>query len=122
MRMPDGDVRVKPAVPTLQRKCAVCNEEDKEEPLQRKTEASNVSGQAELSTAPVSVNAVLNSSGQPLTSDTRAFFEPRFGHNFSRVRVHSDAPAAQSARDVNAKAHRSSREKSGRTRLHPPRT
>ncbi len=31
--------------------------------------------------------------------------EPRFGHDFSRVRVHSDAAAAESARDVNARAY-----------------
>ncbi|MBX9585334.1 MAG: DUF4157 domain-containing protein [Gemmataceae bacterium] len=31
--------------------------------------------------------------------------EPRFGHDFSRVRVHTDAAAEQSARDVNARAY-----------------
>ena len=31
--------------------------------------------------------------------------EPRFGHDFSRVRVHLDAAAAQSARDMNALAY-----------------
>jgi hypothetical protein len=30
----------------------------------------------------------------PLASDTRAFAEPRFGHSFGRLRVHSDAKAA----------------------------
>jgi len=35
----------------------------------------------------------------------RAFFEPRFRHDFSRVRVHRDAPAARSARDVSAQAY-----------------
>lgn len=47
---------------------------------------------------------VLGSAGQPLDSATRAFFEPRFGHDFSRVRVHQDARAAASARAVNALA------------------
>lgn len=47
---------------------------------------------------------VLNSSGQPLDSNTRAFFEPRFGHDFSHVRVHNDANADTAARAVNARA------------------
>jgi hypothetical protein len=36
---------------------------------------------------------------------TRAFFEPRFGHDFSQVRVHADAEGAMSARSVNASAY-----------------
>lgn len=31
--------------------------------------------------------------------------EPRLGHDFSRVRVHTDARAAESARAVNALAY-----------------
>lgn len=45
------------------------------------------------------------SPGQPLDADLRAELEPRFGHDFSRVRVHTDARAAQSARAVNALAY-----------------
>jgi Domain of unknown function (DUF4157) len=51
------------------------------------------------------VHEVLNSLGQSLDAQTRAFFEPRFGHDFSRVRVHADAKAAESARAVAAKAY-----------------
>jgi hypothetical protein len=36
---------------------------------------------------------------------TRALMEPRFGHDFSRVRVHTDGRAAESARAVNALAY-----------------
>ncbi|HKC65442.1 MAG TPA: DUF4157 domain-containing protein, partial [Pyrinomonadaceae bacterium] len=43
--------------------------------------------------------------GQPLDSGTRAFMEERFGHDFGHVRVHTDARAAESARDVAAKAY-----------------
>ena len=43
--------------------------------------------------------------GRPLDVDTRAFFEPRFGHDFGQVRVHADARAAESARMVNALAY-----------------
>jgi hypothetical protein len=54
---------------------------------------------------PPVVHEVLGSSGQPLEMRTRAFMEPRFGHDFGRVRVHTDARAAESAREVNALAY-----------------
>ena len=55
--------------------------------------------------APPIVHEVLQSPGQPLDSATRQYFEPRFGHDFGRVRVHADNRAAESARAVNAKAY-----------------
>ena len=55
--------------------------------------------------APESVRAALRAPGQPLDTSSRGYFERRFGHDFSRVRVHSDAGAAQSARDINARAY-----------------
>lgn len=54
---------------------------------------------------PPIVQEVLSSSGQPLDAATHAFMEPRFGHDFSRVRVHTDARAAESARAINALAY-----------------
>jgi hypothetical protein len=54
--------------------------------------------------APSIVHEVLRSPGQPLDAETRAHFEPRFGHDFGKVRVHADAQAAVSARAVNALA------------------
>jgi len=48
---------------------------------------------------------VLNSLGESLDSETRDFFEPRLGHDFSQVRVHTDSGAAASARAVNASAY-----------------
>ena len=65
--------------------------------------ASN--GGVGLSKAPAIVQDVLNSAGQPLDATTRAFFEPRFGHDFSHVRVHTNGEAQQSARAVNAHAY-----------------
>lgn len=46
----------------------------------------------------------LRGGGQPLPQSLRDFFEPRFGYDFSRVRIHSDARAAESARKLQAKA------------------
>lgn len=60
---------------------------------------------AEPATVPPSVHDVLRSPGQPLDAATRGFMEPRFGHDFSQVRVHADASAAASARDVHALAY-----------------
>ena len=44
------------------------------------------------------------SGGQPLPESVQAFFEPRFGHDFSQVSVHADAQAAESAHVLNARA------------------
>src|SRR5712691_7865406 len=57
------------------------------------------------SEVPPIVQEVLHSPGQPLDASTRALMEPRFGHDFSRVRVHTDAQAAESARAVDAQAY-----------------
>ena len=54
---------------------------------------------------PPIVHEVLHSPGQPLDIGTRAFMEPRFGHDFSQVRIHTHGPAAESARSVNALAY-----------------
>jgi hypothetical protein len=55
--------------------------------------------------APSMVRDVISSPGRPLDASTRAAMEPRFGHDFSNVRVHSDDRAAASARAVNANAY-----------------
>jgi hypothetical protein len=59
--------------------------------LQRRSEGEGPSA------VPAIVHDVLNSPGQPLDSETRAFFEPRFGHNFGRMQVHSVAPQASTS-------------------------
>ena len=101
----------------LQRKCACgkvagpdgeCEEcKKKREPgptLQRKSGQGAAPGQS-FTDAPPIVHDVLRSSGQPLDSGTRAFMEPRFGYDFSRVRVHTDSRAAKSAEAVKAQAY-----------------
>jgi lipoprotein-anchoring transpeptidase ErfK/SrfK len=94
---------------TLQRKCACgqhtaageqCEDCTKKKVLQRY--ATSSVGPA---IAPPIVHDVLRSSGQPLDRATRDFMEPRFGHDFSHVRVHTDDLAAQSARSVGALAY-----------------
>lgn len=55
--------------------------------------------------APPLVETVLNSPGQALDGTTRSFMEPRFGRDFSHVRIHTDAQAQESARAVDAAAY-----------------
>ncbi len=100
MRMPE---------PQLQRKCACggsCPDCQKEKEgdlprLQMKSVSGSDAGHAE---APPSVHEVLRSPGRPLDTATRAFMEPRFGWDFSQVRVHIGHEAAKSARNVAARA------------------
>lgn len=54
---------------------------------------------------PPIVHEALHSSGQPVDPTTRGFMESRFGRDFSRVRVHTDSRAAESADAVNAFAY-----------------
>ncbi len=55
--------------------------------------------------APSSVDHVLASPGSPLNAALQQDMEQRFGYDFSRVRVHSNAAAERSARDVMAHAY-----------------
>lgn len=85
----------------VQRKCDECEEEE-EKPLQRKAQGGDAGSAVADSSM---VQQTLRTPGQPLDAGTRAFMEPRFNHDFSRVRVHTDASAAESAQTVNALAY-----------------
>ena len=54
--------------------------------------------------APANVAAVVGAPGRVLDAPLRDDMEARFGHDFSAVRIHTDSAAAQSARDVAARA------------------
>lgn len=114
MRMPGGvpPSRVSPAgmdsAPSLQRKCAcggTCSkcEEDPDKPEELRMKSTSPGAVAGMPVPP-SVHWALSSSGQPLDTSTRTFFERRFGGDFRHVRVHDGESAANSARDVNARA------------------
>jgi len=79
--------------------CAACRN-NREATLQRAAISAPPVGHA-----PPIVHDVLRAPGQPLDANTRAFMEPRFGHDFSAVRTHTDTKAAGSARAVNALAY-----------------
>jgi len=108
-RMPEPSTAVQPGL--LQRACACgkhilaggeCTEckQKREGTLQRAAISAPPVGHA-----PPIVHDVLRAPGQPLDAATRAFMEPRFGHDFSGVRVHADLRAAESAQAVNALAY-----------------
>jgi hypothetical protein len=98
------------AAPTVQRLCSECEEElqrqvaDDEE--ERLLQAKAAGGDGPLPTPEVGsgIDAALAGSGQPLPVPVRAYFEPRFGHDFTQIRIHQGAAALESARMLNAKA------------------
>lgn len=108
-----------PSKTTVQRACSCggsCDNckagqaDDEHAKVQRKPVAAQISTMASSPAAsgmlaPPIVHEVLRSPGQPLDAATRAFFEPRFGADFSGVRLHFDAPAGQSAQNINARAY-----------------
>ena len=76
-------------------------EEEKEDITQTKREVSP------STTSPTNVDTGINAlkgRGRTLSRSTRSFFEPRFGINFSGVRIHTDPYANNLARSINAKA------------------
>ncbi|MEI6067218.1 MAG: DUF4157 domain-containing protein [Methylococcaceae bacterium] len=92
----------------IHRKCAACEAGgatcpkcEEEEKVKRKENSSHM---PHASTAVHSQIAALRGGGQPLAPSVRAFFEPRFGRDFSGVRVHTDGLATESARAIQAKA------------------
>jgi hypothetical protein len=98
----------------LQRKCACGGHDDAEEggecaECRQKREAGTLQRAASstegVSEIPPVVHEVLNERGQPLDNPTRSFMEPRFGYDFSQVRIHTNERAAQSAQAVNALAY-----------------
>jgi outer membrane protein OmpA-like peptidoglycan-associated protein len=122
MQMDSASSVLSSAAPKISRKCAACKREEEESPatenqIRRKCahceEEDRLRREPDRSATPVSsrndvpplVQDVLRSPGQPLTSEDLEFFEPRFGFDLSRVRIHSDQSAAESAHAVDALAY-----------------
>jgi hypothetical protein len=79
--------------------------EEQEEPLQAKSLLQRAgNGNADAGS---NVESQLNSSkggGSPLPDEVRSFMEPRFGVDFSAVRVHTGSSAVQMNKDLHAQA------------------
>ena len=108
MRMPEPAVQRKAA-------CPVCASAGKDEEQILRTKTLAITPLAQRQTASATQEESKNEleaqvsaheeGGEELPDSVRSFFEPRFGHDFSRVRVHRGASAARSARAVNAEAY-----------------
>lgn len=72
----------------------------KRQPGQTPTAASSIEGRI----------STMRGGGHPLSESARTFFEPRFGYDFSRVRVHIGSMAAQAADSIGAKAFTTGRD------------
>lgn len=78
------------------------DDEDEEEMLQAKgvtTQAPSVTH-----STGAAIQSMRQSGGQPLDPATRAFMEPRFGHDLSQVRIHTEPRAAAATGSLNARA------------------
>jgi len=103
MRMPDEKQSlVNGHLSSVQRQSACPGCEEEEEPLSLKA-SGGCGGSDVMSCVESHINA-LKGSGQPLSPSSRGFFEPRFGADFSQVRVHAGSDAAAIATEINAKA------------------
>jgi hypothetical protein len=103
MGMEKPFIQAKPLpVTSVQCKCAHCEEE--EEKAQRKELNSN---ETTADHTLESYVGKLNGSGESLPGEVRSFYEPRFGYDFSNVKVHTDSVAAKSAQSINALAYTS---------------
>lgn len=89
--------------PRLQRQAEneLEEEEEKEELIQAKARSGQVS---EVTPDVEAQIKALHGSGQPLPQSTRVCFEPRFGYDFSQVRVHTDSRAHKMAGMLSAQA------------------
>jgi hypothetical protein len=95
---------IAPSGPAVHRKCADCEQDEK---AQRAAGASPsvAPGGKSAAAAPAVSNSIRSMGpGEPLAKADRAFFEPRFGRDFSSVRVHEDAIADRTARGIDARA------------------
>lgn len=79
-------------------KCVNC-EAEQQKTLQRKE-----TGNADVVLSDA-VTEALQSNGRPLDPNTRAFMEKRFGHDFSKVIIHSDTLAHKASDDIHAHAY-----------------
>jgi peptidoglycan hydrolase-like protein with peptidoglycan-binding domain len=117
MRMPEPAVeggppdRATKEPPGIQRCCPECEEEILRQPKEEEEEEKIHRKRGGASRAPAVTPGLqarisgLRGAGQPLSQSDRAFFEPRFGYDFSRVRIHADSRAADTAKALDARAY-----------------
>jgi uncharacterized protein DUF4157/D-alanyl-D-alanine carboxypeptidase-like protein len=116
-RVTEAVVSGSAAPATVQRKCAACEEEEKEETVHRspaelpaedeeeKLQTKRSAGTApEVSPKTASRIASFRGGGDALSPAAKAYFEPHFGRDLSAVRLHTGGAAARAAGEVQARA------------------
>jgi Domain of unknown function (DUF4157) len=84
----------------IQRMCTECTREEEE-----KIHPKESAGQTPTVTPILESQLIATKGkGQTLPNQMRSFMEPRFSHNFSQVRVHTDSYAVQMNQELNAQA------------------
>jgi hypothetical protein len=89
----------KPTISGVQRKCAACEEEEKQ--VHRKETGASTPSSAGAE----NYISSMSGNGTKMSSDERSFFEPKFGNDLSNVRIHTNAQANESAKSINALAY-----------------
>ncbi len=96
----------------IRRKCVKCEEEAQTKPaetVRRMEEDEEIMTKAQPGgpdrTGATAAAAAVSSGGAPLPSSLRSFFEPRFGRDFSTVRLHTSSDAESAAKSINARAY-----------------
>ncbi len=97
----------------IQRKCAACENEERDTVrLQREdgvdeeilTKPDGNAGGTRSADAAQGAASAVSGGGAPLAAAERAYFEPRFGHNFSDVRIHTHHEAQRASEAMGARA------------------
>jgi hypothetical protein len=93
---------------TVHRVCDECEEEMVQPKsfggqLQLSRKTTDATGPTTTPSVSANIHA-MKGRGSPLPAATRAFFEPRFGTDFSDIRLHTDKRAADTAKSIKAKA------------------
>ena len=110
MRIPGPSIGTRSAPLGIQRLCAECEDEVQRQPVEdeEKLLQAEIAGHdAPILTAKLAppIARATSDGGQPLPPALRAHFDPRFGHDFARVRIHHGGAASRSARLINAQAY-----------------
>ncbi len=104
----NSDSSVENRIQRQTEECPECNE--KEEEKEEEDEKTQIqTKQLSNQTPPITPGLQrqvqsMKGGGQPLSKAVRNYFEPRFGTDFSQVRMHTDGKAANAAKSANARA------------------
>ncbi len=88
----------------IQRKCAHCEEEERQ--VQRKGTSFLQAKSNDTAISDATQSAIQSSrgAGHAMDAGIRSFMSQRFGHNFNNVTIHTGSDAVQMSRELNAKA------------------